>query len=164
MSPGELSQKVGSPIELKFALAYIELLHSRGHPTTRDVEIWESFDGSTSRFKSPRLEQFDALIPQAEIERFRVDFLLLRYCAMGTEDGLFILERLPMLIVECDGEDFHHRTPDQASRDNARSRILMHRGYRITRFTGADITRNASGCAAEIDRLFDGLLINSVKQ
>lgn len=57
----------------------------------------------------------------------------------------------PIVLVECDGHDWHERTPQQASRDRARDReILLKSGLPVVRFTGSEIVRDPDGCAKEV--------------
>ncbi|MCP5810307.1 endonuclease domain-containing protein, partial [Klebsiella pneumoniae] len=63
-----------------------------------------------------------------------------------------------MLLVECDGHNFHERTPEQAKRDRSRDRDLAFQGYRLLRFTGREIYHDADGCAREILRHFGDVL------
>lgn len=67
-------------------------------------------------------------------------------------DFAFILmgEMCAWVNVEADGHDFHDRTKEQAQRDRRRDRILVARGFRVLRFTGSEIYRNAAHCADEI--------------
>lgn len=57
------------------------------------------------------------------------------------------------IYIECDGHAFHERTPEQAARDKRRDRWLTRTGV-VLRFTGSEINRDPTGCAAEVlDRL-----------
>lgn len=56
----------------------------------------------------------------------------------------------PLVIVEADGHDFHERTPEQASEDNRRDRVLQRRGFPVLRFTGTDVLRRSRECAREV--------------
>jgi very-short-patch-repair endonuclease len=53
-------------------------------------------------------------------------------------------------VVECDGHDFHERTPKQAEHDKKRDRALTALGYRVLRFTGREIWRDPVKCASEV--------------
>ena len=55
------------------------------------------------------------------------------------------------IIVECDGHDWHERTPDQASRDKSRDRYFAENGMAVMRFTGREIWADAIACARQID-------------
>lgn len=54
------------------------------------------------------------------------------------------------LIVECDGHAFHERTKEQAARDRSRDREATLAGYDVFRFTGAELWRDAWGCADQV--------------
>lgn len=82
-----------------------------------------------------------AIIPQAEIGAYRVDFLLV----VGTFDGV-----LRLVVVECDGHDFHERTKAQAQHDKKRDRDLQKLGLPVLRFTGSEVWRDAKKCVADI--------------
>ena len=56
-----------------------------------------------------------------------------------------------LVAVECDGHDFHEKTKQQAARDKKRDRDLQKLGWRVLRFTGSEIHRDAKGCCDEID-------------
>lgn len=93
-----------------------------------------------SRCESPIEEQFAKAFytatnvwpePQISIAQYRVDFVI------GDNT-----------VIECDGHDFHSTKP-QREKDNHRDRVLTKLGYRIARFTGSEIHRNAKKCALE---------------
>lgn len=74
---------------------------------------------------------------------YRADLLI---CPAGSEGNT---ER-PNVIIECDGHDFHEKTKEQAQRDKKRDRDLQMAGYRVMRFTGSEIFKNAGRCAREV--------------
>lgn len=74
------------------------------------------------------------IAPQAQVGPYRVDFL--------------VNERI---IVECDGHEFHS-SKEQRGQDAARDRALQAAGFRVLRFTGTEIYRDASGCSDEVSR------------
>ena len=78
--------------------------------------------------------------PQVKIGRYRADFLV----------SLSFGDKSILIVVECDGHEFHERTKSQASRDKSRDRTLQRQGYRVFRFTGSDIFNGSHGCAHEI--------------
>src|SRR5262249_28644927 len=57
--------------------------------------------------------------------------------------------RDPLVVVECDGHEFHC-TPEQASEDRRRDRVLQRLGIASFRFPGRDIVRNTTIIAQEI--------------
>lgn len=62
------------------------------------------------------------------------------------------------IAIECDGHEFHERTKEQSTRDKSRDRALTAAGWRILRFTGAEIWKEPERCAAEVGSLFDSLI------
>lgn len=81
------------------------------------------------------------IVPQAEIGRFRVDFVL--FFRAG--------EKLARYVIECDGHDFHERTKEQAGRDKKRDRMLQTMGYQVFRYTGSEIWRNGDDLLDELE-------------
>lgn len=79
--------------------------------------------------------------PQAPIGRYRVDFLIQQ---AGTS-----------VVVECDGHNFHERTPEQAIRDRARDRLMQEQGFVVLRFTGRELNDDAYSCAEQVFRFID---------
>ncbi len=73
---------------------------------------------------------------QLHIGDYRVDFAIFRADKIA-------------LVIECDGHNFHERTPDQAARDRSRDREIQARGHRVFRFTGREIWRDPIGCAKQ---------------
>lgn len=56
----------------------------------------------------------------------------------------------PILVVECDGHEFHERTKEQAAKDRSRDRRLQEAGYTVFRFTGSEIWRDPCKCSDQI--------------
>lgn len=82
------------------------------------------------------------IAPQLHIRDMRVDFgLLARRFTKDSKLGI---------IIECDGHDFHERTKYQAKRDRSRDRSIQAMGFKVLRFTGSEIFRNADKCVEEI--------------
>ena len=104
--------RVESPIEEMFLLAVI--MHRLRHSTSGEWSV----------------------LPQQEIESFRVDFLF--------------ESRFGKVVVELDGHEFHERTKEQARKDKSRDRRLQALGYRVLRFTGSEVYADAHRCAAEV--------------
>jgi len=83
--------------------------------------------------------------------RFRPDLMVIRKHRSGVSSAVY---------VECDGHDWHDRTPEQALRDKSRDRsIYAETGVAVVRFTGREITRNADACAREVHAILDKLVI-----
>ncbi|MFD1066657.1 endonuclease domain-containing protein [Oceanobacillus locisalsi] len=97
----------------------------------------------------PTLKNFKSLhtIPQKEIEtdggKYRLDFLI--ECAMHDKTYNF--------AIECDGHNFHEKTKEQAAKDKSRERSLMKEGIIMMRFTGSEIWKDPSKCAAEVIKI-----------
>lgn len=54
------------------------------------------------------------------------------------------------VVVECDGIEFHDRTPKRFIAERQRDREFLILGWPTMRFTGAEITRNPAACAREV--------------
>lgn len=154
-----------SPIERQFLITY--LLNAEDYSAR-----WEMFKLQSHMndllmrlplvvpFSTLNYERYDGIMPQARIDRYRADFLICRY----DYDVLFdadgnpgdeILRRRPLLVVECDGHDFHERTKEQAAHDKERDREMQIAGYRVMRFTGSEIHRDVEKCVAAVNRFFE---------
>jgi very-short-patch-repair endonuclease len=84
---------------------------------------------------------FVIIAPQHVIGKYRVDFAILTSFS-GRESKI---------VIECDGHDFHERTKEQAASDKARDRFMTAAGWKIFRFTGSEIFKDACGCSAEVE-------------
>jgi very-short-patch-repair endonuclease len=81
---------------------------------------------------------------QIDIGKYRADILIL-------DASLPLDLREPrLMIVECDGHEYHERTKEQAARDKKRDRYFQSKGYKVLRFTGSEIWADPEGCASEI--------------
>jgi hypothetical protein len=95
-----------------------------------------------------------ALAPQCKIGPYRVDALLFVAFGSAFAKGGTPLSELCM-VIECDGHDFHERTKQQAAHDRMRDRWFTARGYKVMRFTGSEIFRDASKCAREVHAMVE---------
>lgn len=77
---------------------------------------------------------------QIRISEFKVDFLLVKPTASSVQN----------IVIECDGHDYHERTPDQATRDRSRDRFFSMKGYTVLRFTGTELAADAYKCGFEV--------------
>ena len=90
---------------------------------------------------------------QPQVGSYRVDFAVI-----DTESNTRI-------VIECDGHEFHERTKEQATRDKKRDRDLQLLEFRVLRFTGSEIWKDAEKCAGEVfDALDAGYRINRENQ
>lgn len=84
------------------------------------------------------------IIPQKEIKildaKYRVDFMF-EYHSKNKDK---------VVIVECDGHDFHEKTKQQAAKDKKRDRDLIKEGYIVLHFTGSEIYKDPKLCVIEI--------------
>ena len=78
------------------------------------------------------------IIPQVSIGRYRVDFVVTDTAGKH------------LVVIECDGHDFHERNKEQAARDKSRDRELLSAGYPVMRFTGSEIFKDPAGCAEQV--------------
>lgn len=128
----ELARFCESPIEVAFATAFMLV----GEFEYTVVALHEpGYDG----YVDPLLCEF-VLKCQYPIGRHRVDFLV----------GWTYQDYPTRIIVECDGHNFHERTKEQAQKDRAKDRDWQNAGYRVMRFTGSEIYRDAFKCAREV--------------
>jgi len=130
------SELAESPIE-KLLLAHLI------HPSTlaefeASIDVLRPPSGLVAHTEPPPIRGI-WLYPQITIGDYRVDFLL-----RSTLHG-----KSSHLIVECDGHDFHEKTKEQAARDKARDRYLVSQGYRVIRYAGSEIYRDAAQVAYE---------------
>lgn len=77
---------------------------------------------------------------QEPILTYRADFVV----------GLYDHPEAQRIVVECDGHDYHERTKEQAAHDRRRDREMQSAGYKVFRFTGSEIFRDALKCADEV--------------
>jgi very-short-patch-repair endonuclease len=77
-----------------------------------------------------------ALISQFKWRHYRIDW------AIDRPDR-------KLIFVECDGNEFHTR-PEQIERDRKRDANILKAGFKLFRFTGSEIYRNAPGCALRV--------------
>lgn len=81
-------------------------------------------------------QQFPVVTPTGT---FRLDLAAIRRV------GRHVLS----LAIECDGYEFHHATKEQVELDNRRDRALVRAGWRVVRYSGSEIHRDASMCALD---------------
>ncbi len=78
--------------------------------------------------------------PQTKIGAYRADFTLTDILPPG----------VPKLkvVIELDGYNYH-RTAAQFATDTSRNRALQRAGWKVIRFTGAEINDDVRGCVRE---------------
>ena len=130
-----LNHACESPVERRFLLALAVVDPECVFAATTGVPL-----GSTVRIQAP-------------IGPYRADFVIEE---RGWSEGI-----IPgKVVVEIDGHDFHERTKAQAEKDRKRDRQMQAHGYKVFRFTGSEIHRDAFRCAGEV---WNELLRASVK-
>lgn len=119
-----------SPIE-KLLLVGLQI-QTMGHP---DIAFSVSVE-------VPDYAQLDrgqvVCVPQVTIGPYRSDF------------ALFVGGKREVIVIECDGHDFHERTKEQARRDRARDRWMTTSGFTVLRFTGSEIHNDTFAVCDEI--------------
>lgn len=129
---------VESPIEERFVAAF---------PMAGPNGVFVTFCGLLERTEVQALPpNGNYLIPQFQVQSWRLDFALVRKDSDGN--------LLAKIAIECDGHEFHERTKDQAARDRKRDRELQHLGWVVLRFTGSEIHRDVYSCCEDAIRHF----------
>lgn len=132
---GPIRDKCESPIE--------EILMAALYVASSVIEVPLHFMmGDTP--SPPAFDTTAFIYQQVSVGRYRVDILIV--------DQTLPFDRGPprMMVIECDGHDFHERTKDQARRDKQRDRFLQSKGFKVLRFTGSEIWADPDKCADEI--------------
>lgn len=146
---------VESEIEKQFAKEWIDRCMSiRWGTAKKFVDKFESLPSSIE-FTYLTLAQSNFMFPQFPIGSYKADFLLYRYALDKSKHNLV---RLPPIVVECDGHDFHEKTKQQAAHDRRRDRFMSIKGYHVMRFTGSEIYRDVKQCADEVDEMFSSFV------
>jgi very-short-patch-repair endonuclease len=155
----KLHEAIVAPMWLGWNAAYElverdrrEIMTSYAMSKTRDVMAPPGVDTGPS--------QYDYVFSQFPIGNYRADFMLVRWAVTYNMDDdpsnmHRIALRLPAVVVECDGHEFHEKTKEQAQRDKARDRFFQAEGYHVLRFTGSELYRDALACAEEVSKFFD---------
>lgn len=145
----EMSSKdCESPIE-KLMLAALLVANSDACNSSNGIIVYgaERFPAVRELFLKGDWNRMEArhcsIAPQFEIGEYRVDFCL-SFSGDNDDECRF------SIVVECDGHEWHERTPAQAQRDKARDRAIQAEGFLIMRFTGSEIWRDAQRCADEV--------------
>jgi very-short-patch-repair endonuclease len=83
--------------------------------------------------------------PQVIIGKYVVDFLI-TYEIPNTSKEL-------MIVVECDGHEFHEKTREQVARDKERDRFMTLEGYTILRYSGREICEDPFSVVRDVQHL-----------
>lgn len=133
---GRLKQRCESPIEeLMIAALYAsQSLH--------DISL--DFYAADVLPERPYYDQAAHVYQQIQVGPYRVDILI---CDATLP---FEIAKPRLMVVECDGHDFHEKTKEQARRDKQRDRFFQSRGFKVLRFTGSEIWADPEKCADEV--------------
>lgn len=129
--------KSESPIEAMFLDAFCKLAVDHGYDVAK---------ASKATAWVIRIE------PQKWFEQYRVDFLI-SYPFFGKD---------LLIVVECDGHQWHEKTKAQAKKDKSRDRALQSIGAKVFRFTGSEINGNPGTCAGEVLDVIETFQTDSV--
>lgn len=127
-----------SPIERLLLIAFV--LVSKDQPFT---SVFIEAAGEDFPDK-PGFDEAAFIYPQVKIGPYRVDF------AIWDASLPFEIAKPRIMIVECDGHEFHEKTKEQARRDKKRDRYFQSRGFKVLHYTGSEIWANPSEIADEI--------------
>lgn len=141
----------GSPIEQIMEVYLVGISHLRR--LLYDVDFigggFCSVDECISYVEKHGLGDNDLhVFQQVPIGNYQVDFLFVMIANSGG------VRRTEILVVECDGHDFHERTKEQAAKDKFRDRFMLSNGLPTMRFTGSEIWRDVHSCVEEIRQYF----------
>lgn len=92
-----------------------------------------------TRHATPNLLHF-ILYAQAPVGRYKADILL----------DVLRGKKREIVVVECDGHDFHERTKQQAAHDRSRDRWMAAKGIIVIRFTGSEIWKSPIACVEQV--------------
>jgi len=126
-------REVESPIEALFLIAFKYLLYlNKNCLNIEKIYIQDE----KHYFK------MCGIIPQQKIENYRCDFFV------QFQDDY--TKKYKKAIVECDSQQWHERTEKERRYEKRRDRILQSKGFKVFRYTGAEIVNSPIGCAREI--------------
>jgi hypothetical protein len=145
-----------SPIEARFLLSLVcSCARHELNIVIEDADGEPLFAAETTAW----MEMTLYVCPQKQLGSHRVDFLLklvfnnpdievARMVGNPDPPGPLVVEE--RMVIECDGHNFHEKTPEQASRDKNRDRELLNAGYPVMRFTGTEIVSSPMKCTEQI--------------
>ena len=130
-----------SPIEQLFCIAILTM------------SIINNLDRREFKIESHDISIISGIyvMPQCEIGKYRVDFVLgyggaiINIGKLGKASEKQIKE----LVVELDGHKFHDRNEKQRRYEKNRDRFLQKNGYEVFHYTGSEIVKNPYKAALE---------------
>ena len=142
-----------SPIEK----ALLHALIIRGIDKAQRVNVSNGLEKIPYKFGEITYCNKLSIVSQYQVGNYKVDFFILYediFHQSIAESNRFPLSifKIPSLIVECDGHDFHERTKQQISNDKKREREIqkLKSEIPIFRFSGSDIWKDVFAVADEI--------------
>jgi very-short-patch-repair endonuclease len=132
-----LRERCESPIEVLLCAALY------GWSKIDDLHI-DFLPGADEVRSEPYSDEAIFVYQQIQMGPYRADFVIHDVSVPLEIQGPRII------IVECDGHDFHERTKEQARRDKKRDRYFQSKGYKVLRFTGSEIWADPDTCVEEI--------------
>lgn len=154
--PAVIDSRIESPIERRLHNELVMLAYTAGlsvvtaefvpgeHVLNEEAPGVDCGEVVHACYISRRGANWLFIFPQVSIGQYRADFVL-EYRAQGQVVS-------SLVVVECDGHDFHERTKEQARRDRERDRWMAERGLKLFRFTGQELYEDAAACAAQCHR------------
>lgn len=133
-----------SPIEELFALATWSQGEWLGHVSIDHLAV--SMDDLVRKAVADPCKLTAYCGSQIAVGEYRVDFMFVQQHERD--------QPCSIIVVECDGHDFHERTKEQAARDKSRDRAMTASGIRVFRFTGSEIWRDANACVQQVLAVF----------
>ena len=142
-----VAKACGSPIERLLLAALIDSLSITEPSWTEGYVHYLARGPEFPSVPAPFVGAY--LWPQAQVDRFRADFLIF----VRAKEG-----QTSWIAVECDGHEFHERTKEQAARDRSRDRWMTANGIAVLRFTGMEIWRDPNKCADDVVALIEKMM------
>ncbi|MEM1085859.1 MAG: DUF559 domain-containing protein [Verrucomicrobiota bacterium] len=155
-----------SPIEATFLLSFVCCCVTHDQA----ISVVDAYHEEVFALPGVHGDSILLVSPQLDIEPYAVDFGIEFTCTdphhkiaemFGRDTPTNTPRRFSERIaVECDGHNFHEKTPAQAAKDKRRDRFLLQNGYPVMRFTGSEIYRDLQRfirvCQPSHPRVFQG--------
>lgn len=138
---GDMEKEEGQNMLTEIRSRIVSLYHS-DRPYTFDSPIEEAMYKTLAKYiyEIEMIADNVQIYPQFEIGNYRADFVILA----NKKD------KTVQVVVECDGYDYHDRSPEQATYDRRRDRFMVIAGYVVLRFSGQEINENVEACVGDV--------------
>jgi len=133
-----------SPLEAVLAAA----IHVVGENVTDEAVIlgWcESESGEHRELKA--CADAISVCQQHRVDPYRIDIMVSGYRHVPE---ISAVQHMASVAVEVDGHEFHEKTKEQAQHDKAKDRAIQLAGYKVFRYTGAEVWRDPIRCAQQV--------------